>query len=92
MALQILECNGTFHLKGALNVTTSNPFITHFKHVLKNTKDVTINIDQVKEIDRSGVTAFKTIYSSAQKDNKQFSITGHGCKEIYDEFRYYQIA
>ncbi len=92
MALQILECNGTLYLKGALNLTNSNPLITHIERVFKSTKEVTINIDQVKEIDRSGVTAIKTIYSDAQKDNKQFSITGYGCKDIYDEFRYYQIA
>lgn len=92
MALQILECNGTFYLKGALNVTTYTPFITRFEQVFKNTQDVTINIDQVKEIDRNGVNAFKIIYTSAQNDNKEFSITGYGCKDIYDEFRYEQIA
>jgi ABC-type transporter Mla MlaB component len=92
MALHILECNGTFYLKGVLNVTTSNPFMTHFEHILKNTKDVTINIDQVKEIDRSGVDAFKIIYANAQKGNMRFSITGNGCKDLYDEFRYYQVA
>mgnify|MGYP000035324952 CR=1 FL=1 len=92
MSLQILECNGTLYLKGILNLTNTSPLITHIERVFKNTKEVTINIDQVREIDRSGVTAFKTIYSSAQKENKQFSIIGHGCKDIYEEFRYYQIA
>lgn len=92
MALQILECNGTFYLKGALNVTTSHPLIHHFEHVLKSSQEVTINIDQIQEMDRSGVDAFKTIHMNAQKNNKQFSITGYGCRDIYDEFRYEQIA
>ncbi|MFC4633541.1 hypothetical protein ACFO3O_06460 [Dokdonia ponticola] len=92
MALQILECNGTFYLKGALNLTTSYPFIHHFENVLKSTKEVTVNIDQVQEIDRSGVDAFKTIYCNAEKEHKQFSVIGNGCKDLYDEFRYSPVA
>ena len=92
MALQILECNETFYLKGTLTTTTSNAFIMHFKHVFKNTQDVTINIDKVKEIDKSGLNAIKAIHRNAKKTNKQFSIIGYGCKDIYDEFRYDQVA
>ncbi len=92
MALQILECNGTFYLKGALNLTNSNPLITHIERVFKNTKEVTINIDHVQEIDRSGVDAFKTIYHSAQKENKQLSVIGNGCNNLYDEFIYDPVA
>lgn len=92
MVLQILECNGTFYLKGALNVTTSNPFIHHFENVFKKMKEVTVNIDQVEEIDRSGVDAFKEIYSIAEKERKQFSVIGNGCKDLYDEFKYFPVA
>lgn len=92
MDLQILECNGTFYLKGALNVTTSHPFVTHFEHVFKSTKEVTVNIDQVQEIDRSGVDALKAIYCNAENEHKKFSVIGNGCKDLYDEFRYDPVA
>ena len=86
MALQILENNGTFHLEGNLNATTSRSFIIHFEHLISRLKKVTVNIEKVKEIDRNGVTAFKILLANALRNNKLFSITGNGCEDIYKDF------
>jgi len=92
MALQILECNRTFYITGKINTTTVNSFITHFKHMLRKYDEVTINIDKVKEIDKSGVEAFKTLHTNATENQKELSITGYGCKDIYYEFTYHKTA
>ncbi|WP_299762477.1 STAS domain-containing protein [uncultured Dokdonia sp.] len=92
MALQILECDGTFYITGKINATTSNSFTTHFTHVLRKHEEVTINIDNVKEIDRTGVEAFKRLQTTATENQKEFSITGYGCKDIYYEFTYHKAA
>lgn len=92
MALQILENNGTFHLQGILNATTSRAFMNHFEHLLTSFKDVTVNIDKVKKIDKKGVLALKTLYVNALRENKLFSVIGNGCKDIYNEFNHQQVA
>ncbi|WP_452600343.1 STAS domain-containing protein [Pontimicrobium sp. MEBiC01747] len=92
MALQILEHNGTFYLQGNLNATTSRAFIIHLEHKIETVKDVTVNIDKLTEIDANGVAAFKTLFASALKQYKGFFVTGNGCKDIYEEFNYYQVA
>ena len=92
MALQILEHNGTFYLQGNLNATTSRSFIIHFDYMIKTIKNITVNIDKVKEIDVNGVAAFKTLFATALKQQNSFSVIGNGCKDIYDEFNYYQVA
>lgn len=92
MALQILECNGTFYITGKINTTTSNSFLTHFTHILRKYDEVTINIDNVKEIDKVGVEAFKTLHANAIENQAAFSIMGYGCKDIYYEFTYHKAA
>jgi anti-anti-sigma regulatory factor len=92
MALQILECNGTFNITGKINTTTSNSFITYFTHILKIHDEVTINIDNVKEIDKGGLEAIKALHTNAIENQKELSITGYGCKEIYCDFTYHKAA
>lgn len=92
MALRILENNGTFHLQGNLNAMTSRAFIIHFEYLIKSLKNVTVNIDKVKEIDTNGVSAFKTLYANALRQNKLFFVIGNGCKDINNEFNHLQVA
>lgn len=87
MALQILEENGTFKLHGSLTTTTTRLFITHFEHIIKTMKNVTVNIDKVDAIDRNGVEALKTLMTVAFRSNSLFSIIGNGCKEIYHDYK-----
>lgn len=92
MALQILENNGTFYLQGDITTTTSRAFIVYFEQLLRSFKNITVNIDQVKEIDKKGVSAFKKLYINALRENKLFSVVGNGCKDIYDEFNHQEVA
>ena len=92
MALQILEQNGTFYLKGKLNTSTSKVFIEHLKHSIKKIKKVIINIENLKEIDVDGLKALNFLMNTSIVKKKIFSIRGYGCKEIYDHFNSSQIA
>lgn len=86
MALQISEKNGMFHLKGKINTSTLQAFNTYFEYNLSQHKSIEINIDDVKEIDKSGLEAMWNFIQIALLENKAFSIVGYGCKEIYDHF------
>ncbi|PKH51544.1 hypothetical protein CXF68_13005 [Tenacibaculum sp. Bg11-29] len=92
MALQISQKKGNFYLNGKLNNTTSRFFIVYFEHNLQQCKDVTINIDNVKEISKEGLDAISTLTAIALKNDKLFSVTGYGCKDIYDHFNEINVA
>ncbi|CAL2094563.1 conserved hypothetical protein [Tenacibaculum sp. 190524A05c] len=92
MALQVTQNKGTVYLEGRINSTTARLFIIHAEHFVDKLKNIKINIDKVKEIDRDGIEAIKTVWSIALKRNKKFAVTGFGCKEIYDHFENQFIA
>lgn len=92
MALQVTQKEQTLYLKGSINSTTARLFIIHTEHFVDKFKNVKINIDKVKEIDTDGMEAIKTVWSIALKRNKKFSVTGLGCKDIYDHFENQFIA
>jgi len=92
MTLQIFKKNGIFYLNGRLNSSTVKIFITYFKYNLSRNKNVTINIDDVIEIDKSGLEAMRNFTKVAILKQKAFSIVGNGCKEIYDDFKQTNLA
>ena len=92
MALQILENEGIFHLEGSLNSSTTRSFITHFEYMISTIKKVKINIDKIKDIDESGLSAFKNLMTIALKNNKLFCIVGDGSKDIYEDYSYSNVA
>ncbi|WNW02512.1 hypothetical protein RRF68_03540 [Tenacibaculum sp. HL-MS23] len=92
MALQISQKNGNFFLNGKLNSTTSRFFIIYFEHNIEQLESVTINIDKVNEISRDGLEAISTLTAIALRNDKLFSVTGYGCKEIYDDFNQMNVA
>ncbi|CAM1333076.1 hypothetical protein [Tenacibaculum aestuariivivum] len=92
MALQITRKKGKFYLKGKLNNSTANFFVTYFQYNIKKYKKLSVNIDGVKEITRDGLTAISTLISIALKKDKSFLVVGYGCKEIYDDFDQMDVA
>ncbi|WP_290470244.1 STAS domain-containing protein [Lacinutrix sp. MedPE-SW] len=86
MALTILRHQNTFTVKGKINAATASNFKTHFNMTLNCLKNLTIDINNVTEIDASGVDALKSIYENSKRWNKPFSIVGIGCKDLYEEF------
>ncbi|CAL2082156.1 hypothetical protein LNI90_05520 [Tenacibaculum dicentrarchi] len=92
MALQITGRNGKFYLKGKLNNSTSQFFVTYFEHFITKNKKVIIKIDKVNEITKDGLKAINTLISVALKKGKIFSVIGYGAKEIYDHFDKINVA
>lgn len=92
MAVNIKENKDVFVLQGKINSSTIDYLISRFKYLLIVNKKLTIDIDHVTEIDETGIKSLLQTYVYAQLNNYQFSIVGLGCKEIYDEFRYQNVA
>jgi ABC-type transporter Mla MlaB component len=83
MALEIIQKDDTFELKGKLNTKNSRNFIIHFEYLISTFKNITVNIDKVKAIDITGVEAMKTLIAISLKNHCKFYITGRGCEDIY---------
>ncbi|WP_299114520.1 STAS domain-containing protein [uncultured Winogradskyella sp.] len=92
MALTIKENNGEFLVEGAINASTVKHFQNHCEILLNALGDLTLNIENVTEIDKSGLRALKALYDIALNYNRSFYMVGLGCKEIYDEFRFTEAA
>lgn len=92
MALQIIENNKVFYVKGKINTSTERCFMYHFDSVLNKSKKIIINMDAVDEIDTDGVRALKPLISIAKRKDKTFYITGKGSKEIYEDYQSNQVG
>lgn len=93
MALIIKENMGTYLLEGRLNTTTAEDFLKHFKQVIAANGKATINIENLIEIDETGLSALKLlILNNAKYFKKNVFVVGIGCKEIYDDFRSNMVA
>ena len=92
MALTITRNEKIFKVKGQINSITAGYFKTHFTITLNSSKELTIDINEVTEIDQSGVKAFESIYNDAQSWNKPFYILGAGNKSLLDELRSSKVA
>ena len=87
MALQIMKKNGVFIVEGSLNSETSKSFKNHINLLLQYCNKVEINIDNVKEIDASGLSVLRQFINDSQKGNRTFCITGYGNNKFYSDFR-----
>ncbi|WP_178987245.1 STAS domain-containing protein [Winogradskyella schleiferi] len=92
MALTIKEKNNVFTVEGSINASTARHFQSHFQMLLNTFGELTIDIENVSEIDKNGLAAIKVLYENALSKNRAFFILGTGCKDTYDEFRYSVIA
>jgi len=92
MALTITQKENTITLEGALNANTLNSFKNHFNVVLNTSKNLTLDIDKVTEIDASGMHELKKMYKTAIHNNNIFFVVGYGCKDVYEDFKYPNVA
>ena len=92
MALKITEQNGTFIVEGTINATTAIYFQNHLESILNVYEALTIDIENVTEIDASGMKAMRALYSNALIYSRSFYILGTGCKEVYDDFTFINAA
>ncbi|MBT8324540.1 MAG: hypothetical protein HKP45_04775 [Winogradskyella sp.] len=92
MALTIKEKNGTYFVEGALNASTAQNFQTHLEFILNSHDIVTINIDDVKQVDYNGLVALREVYSSALINNRDFYMVGDSYQDIYEDITYTNVA
>lgn len=88
MALTLRDQDGVFVAAGSINKATSESFQLHLNTIFDQYKSVTINIDEVNQIDANGLSVLKEFYLIGLRYNRNFFIIGNGCKEIYDEFKF----
>ena len=74
MALTIKEDNGIFIVSGILNATTSKAFQAHFECILNTTDTLTLEIENLKEMDYNGIKAVKALSKYAYANYKDFSV------------------
>jgi anti-anti-sigma regulatory factor len=92
MDITINKNSDVFNLQGKINSSTADQYSTYFEHLLSSNGKLTINMDEVAEIDEKGIQALFQVHVYALRYNYSFSIVGQGCKDIYNEFRYQNVA
>ena len=92
MALTITQLNTTVQLKGALNAATLNEFSTHFKFILNTYENITLDINHLTELSIHGVQLLRNLYTKAIMNQNIFFIEGNRSEEIYEFFKYPQVA
>lgn len=86
MAILLDDQENKFFVKGEINRANSIIIQEYVESQFKRFSDVIMNIDLVSKIDKNGLTTLNSIYQNSLKQGKIFTITGVGCKEIYDDF------
>lgn len=92
MSLTIKENNGIFLLEGIIDSTTLKKLHNHLEFLLAYTKSVTINIDKVTAINKSGLEIIENLFRRAELNNKEFYVIGYGCKAIYESKNLLNVA
>lgn len=92
MDLRITSCNNYFKLKGILNKNNVDAFRSEFQDAFNRFDSLTISVEGLESVDRSGVNALADLHSHSIKTNKKLSIVGLGCKELYDHFKSSEAA
>ena len=92
MALTITEKHGVFLIEGSINASTAKHFIDHCEAILDANGELTIHIENVKEIDANGIRAIEVLYKSALSQNRGFMIIGNINRDLYEELRAIKTA
>ena len=87
MNLTITHYNNFFKVTGILNRQSVSIFQKEFENVFEKLQAVTISIEGLESIDREGVKALAKLHNESLASNKQLSIIGFGCKDLYDHFK-----
>ena len=87
MTLEISYYNNHYTLKGALEKSNIKTFVKHFAGIFEKNDSVTLNIESLQSIDRTGVMALAKLHNESITKNKKLSIIGLGCKDLYEHFK-----
>lgn len=87
MNLSITHYNSFFKVTGILNRQSVGIFQKEFQGIFERLQAVTISIEGLQGIDKDGVSALAKLHNESITQNKQLSIIGFGCKDLYDHFK-----
>lgn len=87
MDLEITNFNNRYQVKGTLNKLNLKTFNLYFANIFEKLDEVLLDIEGVKSIDRAGVMALAKLHNESITKSKILSITGLGCKELYQHFK-----
>ncbi len=87
MDLRISNCNNFFKIKGILNKSNLEVFRNEFNNIFEKVNTLTISIQDIESMDRYGVNALAALHNEAIEKNKNLSIVGLGCKDLYNHFK-----
>lgn len=87
MDLHITRSNNFFKIKGALHRRNIHVFNSEFRNIFEKANAITISIEDLKSIDRYGVTAIAQLHNESILKQKQLSIIGLGCQEVFNHFK-----
>lgn len=87
MDLEITHSNNFFKVKGSLDRHNIHLFKRTFKNIFEKTNAITISIEDLKSIDRYGVTAIAQLHNESIVKQKRLSIIGLGCQELFNHFK-----
>lgn len=86
MELEITHFNNFFTIKGILNKRNLDVFNAEFSSIFERLDSLTISIENVEWMDKSGVNALADLHYEALAKNKKMAIVGLGCKDLYEHF------
>ena len=87
MELKITSYNSFFKMKGILNKANLSVFENEFTNIFDKLDKLTISIENIEWMDKQGVEALAALHNESIIKNKELSIIGMGCKELYEHFR-----
>ncbi|WP_197429338.1 hypothetical protein [Winogradskyella endarachnes] len=87
MDLEITKFNNRYQIKGTLNKVNLKTFNLYFANIFEKLDEVLLDIEGVESIDRAGVMALAKLHNESITKSKSLSITGLGCKELYQHFK-----
>lgn len=87
MDLKISNCNNFFKIKGTLNKDNLGVFQSIFQNIFEKAQSLIISIEDVDSMDRFGVNALTELHKEAIAKNKNLSIIGLGCEDLYNHFK-----
>jgi len=92
MNLLVTNYNNTYKVKGNLVKMNIRVFQNELKDVFKNRDAITLNLQELNNIDNHGVTAIAQLHNEAITKNKKLAIIGFGNNQLMNHFKSNKVA
>ena len=87
MNLKITHYNNYFNIKGILDKHSVKLFQEEVNRAMERLQSITISLEDLESIDKHGVMALAKLHNESLAKQKQLSIVGFGCKDLYNHFK-----